>query len=105
MIRLIASDLDGTIIDGSNCCDKRIPETIAHYRGQGVKFAVCSGRPVDSVLPLLKGWGLDGVSDYIIGSNGGEVLEIASGKRQEAYALSPEVLKEIIFGYAGIILA
>ncbi len=96
MIRLIASDLDGTIIDGYNRCDPRIPETIAHYRGQGVKFAVCSGRPVDSVLPLLEGWGLDAVSDYIIGSNGGEVLEIATGKRQEAYTLSAEVLKEII---------
>ena len=100
MIRLIASDLDGTIIDRHNQCDRRIPEVISHYRSQGVKFVVCSGRPIDSVLPLLNGWGLDTVSDYIIGSNGGEVLEISSGKRREAYALSADVLKEIIDLYA-----
>lgn len=96
MIRLIASDLDGTIIDANNHCDPRIPETLNHYRRLGVKFAVCSGRPIDSVLPLLDGWNLREVSDYIIGSNGGEVLECSTGKRQEAYTLSPEVLREVI---------
>ena len=96
MIRLIASDLDGTLIDTHNQCDPRIPQTIAHYRNFGVKFAVCSGRPIDSVLPLLEGWGLDDLSDYIIGSNGGEVLERSTGKRQTAYMLEPEVLRDII---------
>ncbi len=96
MIRLIASDLDGTIIDANNACDPSVPEAIAHYRAKGVRFAVCSGRPIDSVQPLLHGWGLDSCSDYIIGSNGGEVLETASGKRQTAYMLEPEVLHDII---------
>ncbi|MBR4456750.1 MAG: HAD family phosphatase [Solobacterium sp.] len=96
MIRLIASDLDGTLIDGFNRCGERIPETIDRYRKNGLRFAVCSGRPIDSVLPLLSGWGLDKVADYIIGSNGGEVLETATGKRQEAYTLSAETLRDII---------
>ena len=96
MIRLIASDLDGTIIDGRNHCDPRIPKILNHYRGQGVKFAVCSGRPIDSVLPLLEGWGLDEVSDYIIGSNGGEVLERSTGKCQNVYMLEPDLLREVI---------
>ena len=96
MIRLIASDLDGTIIDRNNRCDPRIPEVLNHYRSLGVKFAVCSGRPIDSVLPLLDGWNLKEVSDYIIGSNGGEVMECSTGKRQQAYALSREVLREVI---------
>lgn len=96
MIRLIASDLDGTLINGRNECDPSTPETIRRYRRLGVKFAVCSGRPIDSVLPLLEGWGLDEVADYIIGSNGGEVLETATGKRQDAYAMEPELIREII---------
>ena len=96
MIRLIASDLDGTIINAQNFCDPSVPETIAHYRGRGVRFAVCSGRPLDSVKPLLSGWGLEDLADYIIGSNGGEVLEVKTGKRQSAYLLEPEVLRDII---------
>ena len=96
MIRLIASDLDGTIINAHNECDPSVSETIAYYREKGVRFAVCSGRPIDSLTPLLKGWGLSDQADYIIGSNGGEVLETASGKRQTAYALDAEVLRDII---------
>jgi len=96
MIRLIASDLDGTIIDSHNHCDARIPREIERLRGQGAKFAVCSGRPIDSVIPLLKGWGLADAADYIIGSNGGEVLEVSSGKYQKAYLLEAELIHEII---------
>jgi hypothetical protein len=100
MIRLIASDLDGTIIDARNCCDPRIPAEIARLRRQGAKFTVCSGRPLDSVLPLLDGWGLAEHADYVVGSNGGEVLETATGKKESVYALSPELIREIIDLYA-----
>lgn len=96
MIRLIASDLDGTLIDTHNQCDPSVPAAIERYRRLGAKFAVCSGRPIDSVLPLLEGWGLKGAADYIIGSNGGEVLETATGKRQTVYTLEPELMREII---------
>jgi Cof subfamily protein (haloacid dehalogenase superfamily) len=96
MIRLIASDLDGTIINEHNACDPSVAEAIAHYRNCGVRFAVCSGRPIDSLTPLLEGWGLADQAGYIIGSNGGEVLETATGKRQSAYKLEPEVLRDII---------
>ncbi|MBO5555076.1 MAG: HAD hydrolase family protein, partial [Solobacterium sp.] len=42
MSRLIASDLDGTIINEHNACDPSVAEAIAHYRSCGVRFAVCS---------------------------------------------------------------
>ena len=96
MIRLIASDLDGTIINAKNQCDPSVTEEIRRLREHGMKFAVCSGRPIDSVLPLLEGWGLRDLSDYVVGSNGGEVLETATGKRQEYYPLEPDLIREII---------
>jgi len=54
MIKLIASDLDGTIIDANGNCDPAIAETIRRVRKLGVKFAICSGRPISSVKPLVK---------------------------------------------------
>ena len=96
MLRLIASDLDGTIIDAANHCDPSAAEEIRRLREHGLKFAVCSGRPIDSVLPLLEGWGLRDLADFVVGSNGGEVLETATGKRQACYALEPELIREII---------
>ncbi|MBQ9327422.1 MAG: Cof-type HAD-IIB family hydrolase [Solobacterium sp.] len=100
MIKLIASDLDGTLIDANNHCDSSVSTTLKALREKGLKFAVCSGRPIPSVLPLLKGWGLDEVSDYVIGSNGGEVLEVATGKQQTVYELSAETLRDIIDLYS-----
>ena len=95
-IRLIASDLDGTIIDGNGQCDPAIPRTLERVRALGIKFAICSGRPISSVLPLVEGWGLENNCDYIVGSNGGEVLEVATGKKVKAYTLEPDLLREIM---------
>ena len=96
MIKLIASDLDGTIIDGNGQCHPDVVKTLERVRGMGVKFAICSGRPISSVLPLVKGWGLDGNCDYIVGSNGGEVLEVARNRDVKAYTLEPALLREIM---------
>lgn len=99
MIRLIASDLDGTIIDAKGQCHPDIVKTLQRVRALGVKFAICSGRPISSVLPLVEGWGLEGNCDYIVGSNGGEVLEVATGKSVKAYTLEPALIREIFDAY------
>ena len=96
MIKLIASDLDGTIINGHGQCSPATVKTIAKLREEGIQFAICSGRPVSSVLPLVEGWGLKDVSDFIIGSNGGEVLETSTGRMVRAYTLDADLIKEII---------
>lgn len=96
MIRLIASDLDGTIIDAKGQCDPRVIASIQRVRKLGVKFAVCSGRPISSVLHLLEGWGMKDACDYIVGSNGGEVYEIARDKKVKAYTLDAPLIHEII---------
>ena len=93
MIRLIAADLDGTIIDSSNNCDISVSEEIRRLRKMGVRFAICSGRPLDSLPDMLEGWHLDGLTDYIIGSNGGEVLDMNSGERKDMFALRPDMLR------------
>lgn len=96
MIRLVASDLDGTIIDGNGVCDPSVPETVERIRKMGVKFAIVSGRPLLSVTPLLKDWNLEGKCDYVVGSQGGEVLNVNTGKIAYTYSLSVDLIKEII---------
>ena len=95
-IRLIASDLDGTIVDEHGETRPSVGTAVDRARAMGVKFAICSGRPVDSILPLLKRWGLEGRCDYIIGSNGGEVKDVARDKTVLSYTLSPQVLRDIM---------
>ncbi len=96
MIRLAACDLDGTIVDASGNCDPSVAETIRRLRNNGIRFAICTGRPVGSIMHLLKHWHLDGITDYIIGTGGGEVYDCASGKTDLFYTLDPEVILEIM---------
>lgn len=54
MIKLVVSDVDGTLVeDGSNYIDPRLLEAILKLRGKGLQFAVASGRPVTSIESLF----------------------------------------------------
>lgn len=56
MIKLIAIDLDGTLLNS----DKKIPEenvkAIQAAAKAGVKIVLCTGRPKSGILPFLKNW-------------------------------------------------
>ena len=50
MIRLIVTDVDGTLVeDGSPNINPKLFETILKLREKGIQFAVASGRPWASV--------------------------------------------------------
>lgn len=70
-IRLLVSDLDGTLVDK----DKNLtPTTIAavdRLRAAGVRFTVISARPMSGIRPLLEPLGLDG---DVAAFNGGIVF-------------------------------
>jgi len=70
-IRLLVSDLDGTLVDK----DKNLtPATIAavdRLRAAGVGFTVISARPMSGIRPLLEPLGLDG---DVAAFNGGIVF-------------------------------
>lgn len=105
MIRLVAADLDGTIINSDGVCDPSVAETVRELRQNGIAFAICSGRPVASITGLLAGWHLEGEIDYLIGSGGGEVLDMKTGKMEVPYVLDVPLIQEIIDLYepAGLI--
>ncbi len=96
MIRLIAADLDGTLISEGNRCDPSTSAVLKELKKSGILFAVCTGRPVSSMRHMLEGWGLEEVTDYIVGSNGGEVLDTATGELTRLNALSTDTVREII---------
>lgn len=99
MIRYVVSDLDGTLIDTKNECSKASIDAIRNLKEAGIHFSLCSGRPIDSVKGMLKGWHLDDLVDDLIGSNGAEILNLHTGKRQLLHPLSAELTKEIIEEY------
>lgn len=72
MIKVIASDMDGTLLGDDH---KLAPQTVQAIRracGAGIRFMVATGRDMNGVLQELDGTGL--VCDYIVGS-GAEVRD------------------------------
>lgn len=59
MIKLIATDIDGTILTETNQFRPKILETIKKIQQKGVKLVLATGRIYDGVAPVAKLLGLD----------------------------------------------
>ncbi|KQN90909.1 hydrolase Cof [Sphingomonas sp. Leaf231] len=91
-IRLLVSDLDGTLVDR----DKHLtPATIAavdRLRAAGIGFTVISARPMSGIRPLLEPLGLDG---DVAAFNGGIVFR-RDGTIVSHVTLSPAVARGVV---------
>ena len=93
-IRLVALDLDGTLLDPRGLLGEDVREAVGSLRNAGLRVVVCTGRRFRTALPVLERLGLTGAA---VIHNGALVKDIASGKTlQHAYlppALYPDVLE------------
>ncbi len=71
-IRLIAADVDGTLLNDQEIMTDRSLRAIRAAQGKGIVFAIASGRYPENVYVLLRDYGL---SCPIIGSNGARVID------------------------------
>ncbi|GKX68872.1 Cof-type HAD-IIB family hydrolase [Inconstantimicrobium mannanitabidum] len=58
MIKLIASDMDGTLLNNKHVISKENIEAIRKAEAAGVTFVIATGRKYDDVQPLIKAWDL-----------------------------------------------
>ena len=78
MYRLIASDLDETLLDDAHHVPERVRAAVAAAREKGVRFVPCTGRPANSVGVTLGELGLrDAAGEYVLSFNGGVLTENA----------------------------
>ncbi|CAJ1453511.1 unnamed protein product [Effrenium voratum] len=78
-VKLLASDLDGTLLNPHHEPAAGTFEAIAEYQGAGGSFAVCTGRDLGSARGVLKGLDIDRMPGvYLNGTTvkgkGGELL-------------------------------
>ncbi|MGT2785452.1 Cof-type HAD-IIB family hydrolase [Streptococcus merionis] len=70
MIKLIAIDMDGTLLDSK----KQVPEenikALRQAADQDVKIVICTGRPKSGVVPIFEQLGLETKEEYAILDNG-----------------------------------
>ena len=75
MYKLIACDVDGTLLDGSFNATKADKDAIAKAQERGVIFSLCSGRSYKSLKEIARDLGVNTKNNYIIGFNGGVIYD------------------------------
>ena len=89
MIKLIASDLDGTIIDRSNSICKNNLNAIEVINEKQIPFAICSGK----TYPIIKNMCTKFNATYGIFGNGSQIVNLKTGEEIYKRLLTMEDLE------------
>lgn len=93
MYKLIAVDLDGTLLNSYGEVTKFSKNAIKKIIDSGTKFIIASGRPMDSIKTIAKEIGSD---EYFIAGNGALIYDIKNDKiLYEKYMPRQKVLEII----------
>lgn len=74
-VELIATDMDGTLLEKTVSISQRNSEAIKRVQEKGVTFVLASGRPTPAMTPFIKPLGLDRFHGYLIAYNGGMIYD------------------------------
>lgn len=91
--RLIASDIDGTLLDRNHRVPRRNRDAVARAVQQGVYFALSTGRPFRWIAPVLEQLP---VRPVCVTSNGAVLYDSAEDRVMSAHELSPAALAEVV---------
>ena len=91
--RLIASDIDGTLLDRNHRVPRRNRDAVARAVQQGAYFALSTGRPFRWIAPVLEQLP---VRPVCVTSNGAVLYDSAGDRVMSAHELSPAALAEVV---------
>ncbi|MCW6667602.1 Cof-type HAD-IIB family hydrolase [Aerococcaceae bacterium NML190938] len=80
MIKLIAIDLDGTLLKSDKTISQGNLKALKYAHDKGVKVVICTGRPYFAMKSFIEEIGFTSPDDYIITYNGGQVQKAADGE-------------------------
>ena len=79
--KLIATDMDGTLLDEEHGITRENVEAIVKVqREKGVKFVLASGRPSYAMLEYAKELQMDEYEGYVLAFNGGELIDMKTNE-------------------------
>ena len=94
-IKLIAIDLDGTLLNDKKEITPFTLETLKEASRRGVYVVLASGRPIKGMLHLIKKLELDQKENYVINFNGGAVNRADTLESIYNCSISIDVVHEI----------
>ena len=95
MIKLIAIDLDGTLLNSKKEISARNKEALGKAKAAGVKIVICTGRPLTAIGTYLDALNLRDNGDYSITFNGGLVQKNDTGEIIEKASMPVENIHDL----------
>src|SRR5690625_1515985 len=92
MVKLIAIDLDGTLLNKENKVSKQNLEAIKHARSTGVEVVIATGRAQFDVKKIFEG---TGIQTWVIGTNGATIHQ-PTGELFYAVPMEDQHINEIL---------
>jgi hypothetical protein len=91
--RLLALDIDGTLLDPYGALTDAAREAVAAARRAGLAVVLCTGRRFRTALPVARALDLAG---SIVVNNGALVKDLASSRTLHHHYLPPDVFPEVL---------
>jgi len=88
MYKLIALDMDGTLLREDGTISERTRQAIGAARDKGVKVVLASGRPLEGLERYLEELALTSHEDYVLSYNGSLVQNVGSRQVIRSHILS-----------------
>lgn len=79
-IKIIAIDIDGTLVNSDKQVTSRVKQAIKAAKAQQIKVVICTGRPLTGVKALLQELELDAQDDQYVICFGGAATYSTSGE-------------------------
>ena len=98
-IKVVMCDIDGTLLNSKGIVTSKTIDAIKKVREQGILFGISTGRDVPSVKRLFGKWGIGGLVDMVVGSNGGEIYDYKTDYYEENFALPGNLIANIMEHY------
>ena len=101
MIKLIAIDMDGTLLNSKKELLEETKQYFKEFHTKGTEtlLVLCTGRPESGIRPYLKDLGYLEENHYIISQNGANIYESQTGNRiMDAFVDSEKIQKWIELG-------
>lgn len=96
-IECIVSDIDYTLAVKGGQLLPLTKEALTRAHNKGIKVGLASGREINKMLVNQDViWGLDFKFDFIIGMNGGQLLDIRNERSYSIELMNKELMKEIL---------
>lgn len=73
MFKLIALDMDGTLLKGDNTISQETKKAIKLAKEKGIKIVIATGRPIQGVMNYLEELDLINDDEYVIAYNGSSI--------------------------------